>query len=431
MNKSSYIILLFICCVVVGCIEEIPIDTTLQADINIEEVLVVEATITDELIQQKIILSRGSSFANDSIVNYEEGATVSVSDNLGNTFLFEDGSNGEYISSEPFAAQPGNTYQLSITTVTGEQFESTTVSSAGVSIIDDIYAERIISDNEVEGMAIFVDSSNPSGDFNNYRYTYEETYKIIAPNWTAVEFEIIRDDIEVIVDEDTGEIIETLFPDVTLVPREQEEQICYNTVDSNDIILSDGLLLTGTTINKNMVRFINRNDPILSHRYSILVKQFLQSPDAANFYNTLLQFSESENLFSEIQPGLIGGNINPINNTSTTVIGYFEVASVTSRRIFFNYDDFFPGEELPPYFDGLNCSNLFAPPLENPLRDGLFTMDDCGIPRPLIDYIKAEEIEFVLSTSQGLCEGPFFVTSRACGDCTVFGSNVVPDFWIE
>jgi len=27
--------------------------------------------------------------------------------------------------------------------------------------------------------------------------------------------------------------------------------------------------------------------------------------------------------------------------------------------------------------------------------------------------------------------GPFFVARRECGDCTVLGSNVVPEFWTE
>lgn len=430
MKKTNYIILIILSCCL-GCVEEFPIDTQLQTEIDIENILIIEATITNELINQEVILSRGSNFANDSIVIYEQNATVSVVDDLGATFSFNSTSDNLYLSVEPFAAQNGRSYKLFITTSDGEEYESESVVSAGVSSIDNIYAERIISDNEVEGMAIFVDSSNPEGDFNNYRYTYEETYQIIAPNWTSREFEVIREEIEFTIDEDTGEFLEILYPDVRLVPRDQEEQVCFNTVFSNEIILSEGLLLNSSRTDRNQVRFINRNNPILSHRYSILVKQFLQSPNAANFYNTLFQFSQNENLFSEIQPGLIEGNIKSISNSNNLVIGYFEVASVTERRLFFDYADFFPDEALPPYFDDLNCERLFAPPLGNPLRDGPFSMDECGVPRPLIDYINAEEIEFALSSGQGLCEGPYFVTLRPCGDCTALGTNKIPEFWVE
>ena len=95
--------------------------------------------------------------------------------------------------------------------------------------------------------------------------------------------------------------------------------------------------------------------------------------------------------------------------------------------------DFFPDEPLPPYFNELNCNEAFSPPLNNPFRDGPFNLDDCGFPRLLVSYLQAEEIEFFLSNSNPppLCEGPYLVTQRACGDCTTLGSNVVPDFWEE
>ncbi|MGD1947190.1 MAG: DUF4249 domain-containing protein [Croceivirga sp.] len=432
-REAISLIVLCLSLTFLSCVEEVEINDSLQSEINIENVLIVEATITDEFINQEVLLSRGSSFANDSVLVYEPNASVTVVDDLGATFLFNYTSDGRYVSSEPFATQSGRSYQLFITTSEGEAYESEPVSSAGVSSIDTIYTERITSDNGVEGMAIFVDSSNPFGAFNNYRYTYAETYKIIAPNWTSSEFEIIREGIETIIDETTGEVEDILYPDVRLAPRLQEEQKCYNTVLSNSIILSDGLTLNESGIGRNQVRFINRNDPILSHRYSILVKQFLQSPDAVNFYNTLFQFSQNENLFSEIQPGLIEGNIKSIGNTENIALGYFEVASVAERRLFFNYSDFFPDEPLPPYFDNLNCSNVFSPPLPNPLRDGPSSLEECGAQRVLMEYLLAEEVEFFLSNSNPppLCEGPYYVTLRACGDCTALGSNVVPDFWTE
>lgn len=414
-----------------ACVEEIPIATDLQSSIAIEDVLIVEATLTDELKEQEILLSRGTSFSSDAPVIFEQGAQVNVIDAMGNTYDFEERESGAYRSTEPFAVQQNVDYQLLITVANGTEYRSETSRISGTSIIDDIYAERMISDNEVEGMAIFVDSSNPGGELNDYRYIYEETYKIIAPNWRAFEFEIISEG-GVVLNEDTMEF-EQIFPDVTLVPRAQEEQVCFNTVASNEIILSDGLTVRGNQIAGNQVRFINRSNPILSHRYSILVKQFLQTAEAAKFYRTLLQFSQSESLFSEVQPGFLEGNIEEVDNSEGLVIGFFNVASVTERRLFFNYADFFPGEELPPYFDGLNCNNPFSPPLGNPDRDGPTSPQDCGAPRPLLDYLAFEEIEFFESNTSPppVCQGPYLVTPRPCGDCTALGTNVQPEFWIE
>ena len=59
-----------------------------------------------------------------------------------------------------------------------------------------------------------------------------------------------------------------------------------------------------------MVRFINRNNYIISHRYSILVRQFVQSNEAFTFYETLNDLSRNESLFSETQPGFLAGNVS-------------------------------------------------------------------------------------------------------------------------
>lgn len=411
-----------------SCIEEVPIAEGPESPVSIEDILIVEATITDEFKSQEVLLSRGSSFSGAGVVNFERNATVRVLDEVGNTYIFEEQAPGRYVSSTPFSAQQGVDYRLSLITEDGVAYESETSRINGTSRIDAIYAERTTSDNGVEGMAIFVDSSSPGGEVNDYRYTYEETYKIIAPNWTAFEFEILSEG-EVIVDDNTGET-EIIYPDVALVPRAREEQTCFNTVSSTDIILSDGVPTGGTELKRNLIRFIGREDAIISHRYSILVKQFLQSAEAAEFYRTLLQFSQNQSLFSEVQPGLIEGNITSVSDENAVAIGLFNVAGVTERRLFFDYEDFFPGEALPPYFGTVNCERYFAPILGNPERDGPIPPNEtCG--ESLVDLIKGERIEFVESNVPGECEGPYLVTQRECGDCTALGSNVVPEFWVD
>lgn len=412
----------FILIAMAGCIEEIPIETEIEARIQINDILIVESTLTDELKNHEVLLSRGSNFGNDSIINFERNAIVSVLGDNGTTFTFSEQEPGRYISNTQFAAQQNVTYQLQVATVDGGNYESTEVRIIGQSSLDAIYAERIIADTGVEGMAIYVDSSNPEGDFNDYRYTFEETYKIIAPSWSFLELEILTEG-----DPTTGE-----FPDVIVAERKQEEQTCFNTVQSQGIILSEGAVLDNNQKNRNLVRFINRENAIISHRYSILVKQLLQSPEAAKFYRTLLQFSQNESLFSEIQPGFIEGNLSATNDNDRVVLGYFGVASVVERRLFFDYADFFPNEPLPPYFDGLNCDNFIAPILGNPERDGpIPPFVTCA--EPLIDQIKREAVEYFETNTNppGECQGPYLVTLRPCGDCTALGTNVIPEFWTE
>ncbi len=405
-----------------SCIEEIAIDTDVVQELNIENVLVIEATLTDELKNQIVYLSRGSNFANDSVSSFERNAMVNIVDNLGNTFNFSETEPGSYFSDLPFRAEQNRSYQLGITTQNGERFESEIAELVGESKIDSLYADRVISANGVEGLAIFIDSSNPLGNTNQYRYIYEETYKIIAPNWNPFEFEIIREEFEFVGDQ-------ILYPDVRLVPRAQEEQVCFNTVNSTDVILSNSEFLSTKTSSRNLVRFINSEDPIISHRYSVLVKQFVLSDAAFGFYTLLNEFSQNALLFSETQPGQITGNISSLDDSSTYVIGFFDVTSVTEQRLYFNYVDFYPNEDLPPYFGTVNCDRLISPPLSNPERDGPPALN---CPQPLIPQLKLGIVKyFEVNGGPQQCEGPYFVTQRACSDCTVLGSNIVPEFWTE
>ena len=93
-----------------ACVEEIPIATDLQSSIAIEDVLIVEATLTDELKEQEILLSRGTSFSSDAPVIFEQGAQVNVIDAMGNTYDFEERESGAYRSTEPFAVQQNVDY---------------------------------------------------------------------------------------------------------------------------------------------------------------------------------------------------------------------------------------------------------------------------------------------------------------------------------
>ncbi|NHF59827.1 DUF4249 domain-containing protein [Flavobacteriaceae bacterium TP-CH-4] len=420
----------------VGCVETFTIPPEV---LEVVPILVVEATVTDSLQRQKVILSRTDEL--DSIVNigsrfepslnapfasaqrrairYERDATVMVIDRSNNEYLFVEEEPGKYYSQEAFAAEQGMAYQLQVTTANGEMYRSEYEEVRGKSQIDALYADRITSDLGQEGMAIYVDSSDLLKETDYFRYEYEETYKIIAPNWTAFEFKILNDGSV------PGEV-----PAVELVPRQQEERVCYNTEASSDIKLLNTNSLQNPVSTRNLVRFIDRSNPIISHRYSILVRQYTTSLEAYNYYDNLRRFSGTENVFSNVQPGFLEGNLSSANGN--LIIGYFDVASIEEKRLYFNYEDFFPGEPLPPYFTDINCERAISPPLGDPERDGPPSpFGPC--PEPLIPRIKTQRIEFFGFTGNPpeVCQGPYLVTPTVCGDCTTLGSNQVPDFWIE
>jgi len=414
MKKVIKYIFLVLVTAVFNCVEELDVVTIVEA--GYEDTLVVEATITDEMKTQVILLSRAYRLEDVGPLPETDAQIQIVGDN-GNVYQFQETESGKYESISSFAAQDGVEYNLEIRTSDNQEYESSKSMLSGKSKIDDLYLERNFNENNTEGISIYVDGSDPTGRAEFYRYTYEETYKIIAPKYSSfdLDYEFIYDPpIENIYDNIPRELIGITY---FLIPKEEQEQICYNTVYSNEIILNATAGLDIETVEKYRVLFLNRLNTIITHRYSILVSQYVQSAEAYIYYKTLNDLSNQENLLSQSQSGFINGNLFSTSNSNLKVIGFFDVSSVEKRRIYFNYSDLFPGESLPPYFQ--SCTP-FAPLESKP-----------GPTFPLADAIDQGNKYFEPNEDIMANEGSYDMVSRICGDCTVIGNNYPPDFWIE
>lgn len=363
--------------------------------------MVVDATITDELDNQTIYLSTTYRFEEEEPTAVT-GAQVTVMENGNNTIPFTEVAPGEYRSQQAFAAQPGATYALDIRTVDGKSYQSQTAMLPNAVALDSVYADRIISDLGEDGVAIFVDSFDPSGDSPNFRYEFEETYKIISPEWNA--FELFSTGIECGVD---------------VIPKTVQNQVCFATNISSDIILASTANLEENRVQRFMVRFMGRSNYILSHRYSIEVTQYTQSDEAAAYYGALDQFSSTESLFSDSQPGFLIGNVFAEEDPDEKILGYFDVSAVARKRIFFDYVDFYAGEPLPPW---VNPCREIAPKL----------ISQGGARCILSAMVEANQVSYLnVNEDPPFEEGPYFVVPRECGDCTVLGTNQRPAFWTE
>ena len=399
-QHSSYCTALLM--VVYSCVEEIDI----IEEVNFEDALVIEANITDELKEQMIAMSRSYRFEDEG-ANPETNAKVSVSANEDKVYAFTESSSspGLYVSDEVFRAEPGVDYRLIVTTSQGDSYTTRPVQLPQASKIDRVYGSREVNSIGTELLVIKVDSYDPTRSSNYYRYEYEETYKIIAPNWVNREFVILQDEY--------GN--DLAFPGFET--RSLDELECYNTDISNSIIQTSTTELSEDRVSGFPVRNITTDNAILSHRYSILVRQYVQSLEAFSYYDLLNQLSASGNALTQIQPGFIESNIFSTTDRDEKVLGFFDVSSVTEERIFFNYEDFFPGEPLPPYF--VSC-RISAPPIATPAGTPLKDAIQAGLVKYFQDHQPPEQFS-----------GPFDVVPTPCGDCTALGQTDPPEFWIE
>lgn len=380
-----------------GCVKEIGFESE-----TFESALVVEASITNEEKHHGIKLSRTYRFEDDG-PSPETNAIVKVVSTNGE-ILFKETEAGKYVSMTAFTALPSINYVLQIDTEDGRSYKSNETQLTQSTQIDNLYAIRETNDDDVNGMSIYIDTFDPTGNSKYYRYEYDEAYKIIVPKW---------------VDQDLV-VVSRVWPDCTvkLVPR-PDTRVCYTTVSSIANIQGSTAELTEDRLTRFLVREISSENYIISWRYSILIRQYVQAREAYSYFETLNEYVGDGSLFSQNQPGFISSNIRSESNYQEKVLGFFEVSSVSSKRIFFNYDDFYPNEPQPPY--SVSCNELsFEIDLGHPT-------DLCG---PLLGLIDSGDVLFYRENEfPGPNEGPYYTVPAACGDCTRLGITSVPDFW--
>jgi len=392
-KKYSSLLLTSVLLVLCGCVE--PFDAETE---TFESVVVIEATLTNEITNQQVKLSRASRLEDEGPIA-ESNAKVSIIDDSQNEYIFNETEPGIYVSTNEFAARPSVSYQLFVITADSRSYVSRPAQLQVQNFyeIENLYANKT-DENETgeEGISVFIDNTSSETNAKYYRYEYEETYKVIAPFWTS------NDLVE--MPQNSGQLV--------FVPKEKESQTCYRTEKSNRIILANTNAFSENRLTRFPIRFIEKASYIPANRYSILVKQFVLSREAYTFYETLRDFSGSESLFSENQPGFFNGNIVSETNANEKVIGFFDVSAISEKRIFFEYRDFFTEGPLP---DFVNDCLFDAPPSIS-----------------LVDIIRTGNVRYFSdNTNPQPMEGPYLVVPDICGDCTVFGSNIVPDFWEE
>jgi hypothetical protein len=251
MKKFVAYITLGLFTIFISCTEPYAIQNN-----TFEDVLVIEATVTNELKKQEIKITRTFQLEEKDPI-FETNATVYITDDLGNQYNFEE-ENGKYISEFEFQAFPERQYQLFVNTSNGKQYNSTREKLTTHSPITEINANRVNLFG-VEGIEITTNSFDPTKTSNYYRFEYEETYKIVTPYWTS-------DSLNFNYNTTTFDVA------ITTTTKSYDSSICYNTVNSNEILLKNNTAVSEDRIENFPVRFIPQKNTIIAYRYSILVK---------------------------------------------------------------------------------------------------------------------------------------------------------------
>lgn len=386
-----------------SCVEEFDF----QVEKNSNPLLVVEAIITDQYKHQQIKLSTTYPLK-DSSTSFEENATVQIIDQNNTKYIFRELDSGKYESVNKFKAEPSFKYTLSITRSNGKKYTSKQSELTGTKEIENIQAKRGINDFGVDGIFILVNSFDETSKSKFYRYEFEETKKIILPYFSNLDLEIVSD----------------IFPyEVRTIPKTEEDMVCYKQTKSNKIIQTTTSNLSEDRVSEFEVNFLPGDDYFLIYGYSILVRQYVQSFESYSYYKTLSNQAINSSSFSQVQPGFVEGNIFSETNLDEKVIGFFEVASVSEKRIFFKYKDLYPNESFPRFKK--DCK-IIAPAR----AVGHYPESSRS---PLLEAIRQGDYVFYAVNPDYLTSptntGEYLMVPKDCSDCRTQGSNIKPAFW--
>ena len=374
-----------------GCIIPFEIDSE-----EYDKVIVVEGVVTTEFKRHTVQLSFTTPIISNSQAMLQ-GADVWVENNAGAIYTFREESPGKYQSELEFAAREEFEYQLFFRTSEGRLYQSTKdrpIPSPPIDSIYDRYAELIPANSTIQevGIQFFLDSYDPTGNAKNFRYEWEETYKIVTPYKSFFDY-----------DYNLGEI----------VYREIPIDVCYSTNTSTSLIIGTSVGASVNRIVEFPVQFVSGDTDILRNRYSILVRQFSVSNETYNYYQRIKTTERQGTLFDE-QQGSVIGNIVSLDDPNEVVLGNFEVSGVSSLRVFFDFGDLDSKLLYPDFRFRCITDDLISTSVSNALT-----------------YVQANTYNIIDILDAESGPPSAIMAPDLCSDCTEYSSNVKPDFWID
>lgn len=372
-NTNLLILVALFLLLITGCITKfIPVT---EED---KELLVVQGLITDQPETDTIKLSKSLPLGELSAARPVTGCNVTISDDIGNIYSLSENEPGTYITDPAvFRGIIGRVYTLHISTGSDNNnftYESYPVKMIPVPPIDSIYYEKKIIEppskyfQGADGCQIYLNTYDPSDSCKYYRWDFSETWVVRLP-----------------------------FP--------VANQICWITNNSNNINIKSTAALNEARIDRFPINYISNNTDRLKTKYSILVNQYSMTEDEYKYWEKIQNVAVQVGGLYDIIPASVSSNINCIENPGETVLGFFSVSARTSKRIFIK--DNFPG-----------IINLYS----NCIKDTIPYIDPPGLG---VSVWILDDEQFMIP--------PYKITTdiKGCADCTVRGTNIEPDFWVD
>ena len=346
-------------------------------------VLVVDGKITNENkpVEIKIYqtISEDTVSTKDVIIP-ERNAVVEIFNDLGDSDTFYETAPGVYQNvSFDFRGEIGRSYWIKIKTAEGLAYESEPELMTPPVEVTKMYGEEfskfIDKNTEIESVKLYFDAKDETNETSYLRWEALESWEWHCPfHLTLVD---------------------------SLLFSEEPESICFPTSKVTNINLFDASSLGNKEMIKLPITFITEKEQKLLYDYYVKILVRSISFKNYSFWNHIKEVNQSSGNLFDRTPGNVVGNIVS-NNGEHSVVGYFEVSSVSTKSTSFNQSMF-------------NVKFDVFPP-ECYLRSQMKIPPD-----PKRFYVE--------STGFGDGETIYYYRLKECYDCTVTYSPNKPSFW--
>jgi hypothetical protein len=190
---------------------------------------------------------------------------------------------------------------------------------------------------------------------------------------------------------------------------------CYSHATSKEIYIGSTEKLSQNVINKERLHVIYNTDRRISSLYSINISQTAMDKDAYKYWETTkASVSGTGGLFAPM-PSEIRGNISSVTYPQEKVLGYVNVSTETSVRLFYYSSEFNMYKR--------NCADAVYPKTEKDLEGN-------EVKVWLQLYLSGmKPVRYEYKENGDPIKTQAYWTSEPCVDCRVFSNSSRPDFW--
>jgi hypothetical protein len=270
-------------------------------------------------------------------------------------------------------------YRLHIKTAAGKEYASDYVDVKTSPPIDSISWKRT-----GDGVQIYANTHDPNNASHYYRWDWQETWQFHSVYYTYVQW--VNEQIQ---------------------PFSDFYYTCFSYAHSTSVLVNATTKLSQDEVFQFPVELVPSNSWLISVRYSILVKQYVLTQDAYNYWSDLQKNTEQIGSIFGPQPFASQGNIHNLADPTEQVVGFISAGTLQKQRIFITPD------QIPNW--------------------GIGTYDQCSLARTILD-----SLPFFLDQGNNLPvdqieTGPghyvYDLAASPCVDCRFIGSLKPPPYW--